>query len=443
MKKFFSRIFFPALCAGVILCAAGLTGCQNPFDEPEEAAAPREKGLVEVTIGDAAGARTIAPTGVPPGTTYKLSFTPQSGQPGVDPIEVDPNVPQETVTLDAGSWIITATASTGAGASEVIKAEGSVSVTVRRGTSQTVKILLGPKTGGDPGTFQYSLMIPSELTRAELIITTAEGDPIDTILLSYRYQGINDNINLPPGQYLVRVRLEKATKEGVMYAGLTEALHIYSELTSTLEQRTFNAEDFKVAVSDLDLTKKVPAPASWEAPLGGFDGPQYTGEITWEAIEPPVPSKLFRGGTVYKAVVELKVKPDYTFTGVAENSFTHAGAEFSFNYPNDNIVTIIFPPTEALSITGVTVLSPSPTVAQGWTQKFTAEVTGSSPATPPQDVSWTVSGNTDPGTSITQDGGILTVALNEASGTLLTVTATSAADKTKGGVQMVIVTPGK
>jgi hypothetical protein len=159
-------------------------------------------------------------------------------------------------------------------------------------------------------------------------------------------------------------------------------------------------------------------------------------------------SGIFAGGTVYRAVVRLVTLGGYTLLGVPANSFTHYGATTITNDADAGMVspgggspygtvTITFPATTAgYSVTDVTVTPSSPTVDQGGKVNFSATVTGS-PVTPPQNVNWSVSGNTTMATYIAN--GVLTVAANETGS--LTVRATSVADPTQYYEAQVTVNP--
>jgi hypothetical protein len=61
--------------------------------------------------------------------------------------------------------------------------------------------------------------------------------------------------------------------------------------------------------------------------------------------------------TVYRALVTLSVKPGYTFTGVAANSFIHMGTDSGMvtNPVDSGTVTITFPATAALGNSAITV----------------------------------------------------------------------------------------
>jgi hypothetical protein len=431
MKKFFLKTLY----LGIIFCIAGLAGCQNPLNPPPgEAAASPGKGLVVVSIGGAAeqeAARTIAPdTGG--FTKYTLAFDgPEEKAP------VDLGTTSTSLELSVGEWTITATGYTGTDPDYIEAAQGSAVITVESGATLRADITLGPISGGGQGTFSYSIRIPSGLSGAELKISTPAGVELETIPLSYSYAGINGTRSLDPGQYLVRIRLQKTVGDNTLYAGLTEALHIYSGMTSELPQNTFTDDDFSQAVSDLDLTNLVTPPALWETPVTAFSANQYTGTIAWkESDGTTAVTGIFLSNRVYKAVITLTAKTGYTFIGVAADSFSHDGAAALLTSgADDRVVTITFPPTDTQSITGVTVTPNNAAAAQGGTLAFTAAVTGS--VTPPQAVNWTVEGNSDPGTAIAADG-TLTVAINE-SASSLTVRAASVADDSQSGTATVSV----
>jgi hypothetical protein len=84
----------------------------------------------------------------------------------------------------------------------------------------------------------------------------------------------------------------------------------------------------------------------------------------------------------------------------------------------------------------VSVTPATPNVQKGQTQQFSATVEGTND--PAQTVTWSVSGNANGGT-IMSETGLLTVAAGETA-TTLTVTATSTADGTKSGSATVTVT---
>ncbi len=92
--------------------------------------------------------------------------------------------------------------------------------------------------------------------------------------------------------------------------------------------------------------------------------------------------------------------------------------------------------TQPATITGVTVDPAAATVEAGKTQQFTAKVEGTGNFR--EEVTWSVSGSKNDGTTISTTG-VLTVAADETAATL-TLTATAVGDKTKYATATVTVT---
>jgi len=68
---------------------------------------------------------------------------------------------------------------------------------------------------------------------------------------------------------------------------------------------------------------------------------QYTGTVSWS----PTVSGTFAASTVYTATITLTAKAGYTLAGIAENSFTVAGATSTTNPVNSGVITAVFPTT--------------------------------------------------------------------------------------------------
>jgi hypothetical protein len=103
-------------------------------------------------------------------------------------------------------------------------------------------------------------------------------------------------------------------------------------------------------VTDMDLSHKVPAPATGSTPVIYFFHSQYRGAVDWYVNNTEHGSDPFNPNTIYKAVVTLTALDGYTFTGVAANSFTHSGATTTPTNTagtNEVTVTISFPKTGA------------------------------------------------------------------------------------------------
>jgi hypothetical protein len=108
-------------------------------------------------------------------------------------------------------------------------------------------------------------------------------------------------------------------------------------------------------VTDVNLTPYVGTPVGDGTPTSDFVGSQYSGQVEWS----PAPAGgTFVVGTPYTATVTLTAASDWTFTGVAENAFTHSdalapgemdpvGSPNPVNVADSGVVTIVFKATEA------------------------------------------------------------------------------------------------
>ncbi|MDR2500028.1 MAG: hypothetical protein LBD37_02970, partial [Treponema sp.] len=108
------------------------------------------------------------------------------------------------------------------------------------------------------------------------------------------------------------------------------------------------SDSVPVKVTALALNGHVTAPVRGAAPnTAAIATDQYTGTIAWKTAN-GAHSGNFAAETVYIAEVSLSVKSGYTFTGVAEDSFTYSGAAGVTNPAGQGsglTVTITFPKT--------------------------------------------------------------------------------------------------
>jgi formylglycine-generating enzyme required for sulfatase activity len=110
-------------------------------------------------------------------------------------------------------------------------------------------------------------------------------------------------------------------------------------------------------VDALNLTALVTAPEKDAPPdTAAIDEAQYSGTIAWQTSDGSAHVGNFAASTVYKALVSLEAQDGYTFTGVAEDSFTYTGATVT-NAEDSGEVTITFAATEAAASAG-TVATP-------------------------------------------------------------------------------------
>jgi hypothetical protein len=100
-------------------------------------------------------------------------------------------------------------------------------------------------------------------------------------------------------------------------------------------------------VNALSLDGKITAPVRGGTPdTAAINETQYTGTVAWQTGDGASHTGPFAPSTVYRAVLTLTPKTDFTFTGVGLNSFTYTGATVT-NAANSGTVTITFPATAA------------------------------------------------------------------------------------------------
>jgi formylglycine-generating enzyme required for sulfatase activity len=120
-----------------------------------------------------------------------------------------------------------------------------------------------------------------------------------------------------------------------------------------------------VTVTARDLSALVSAPGKDAAPgTTAIDTAQYTGPGTWQYVDgTPFTDPAFAPSTVYQALVTLAAKPDYTFTGLGANAFTHSGGSAG-SEADSGTVTITFAPT-AVHISRAMIAVPAGPVPEG------------------------------------------------------------------------------
>ncbi|MCL2482793.1 MAG: InlB B-repeat-containing protein [Propionibacteriaceae bacterium] len=88
----------------------------------------------------------------------------------------------------------------------------------------------------------------------------------------------------------------------------------------------------------------VTAPMTGAHPVTSLDAAEYTGTVSWSPADDP-----FVAGTAYTATITLTPKSGYTFTGLAANDFTIAGATTVTNAADSGVITATFPATTRLA----------------------------------------------------------------------------------------------
>jgi formylglycine-generating enzyme required for sulfatase activity len=257
-------------------------------------------------------------------TSYKLNFTATSGGQNHGP--VDAAAGSNTVTLEAGTYTVTATGYTAGGGATAIAEGEAAGVVVSVGTTASASIILGPKTGTGNGAFSYDITVPAAADTAQLTITSySDGTVVETVdLLAGGAGQKTDTVTLPAGYYRVTVSLTRGT-QSAGFGG--EVIHIYAGLTSALGALVYTDASFAEPdrVNAFNLTGFFPAPVTGAAPATApVDTAQYSGTIQWKNGAANH-SGAFAGGIVYSAEVALTAKPGYTFAGLGAGNFYHGG----------------------------------------------------------------------------------------------------------------------
>jgi hypothetical protein len=341
MKKscLLKTLFFSFVAAVLVMA-----GCSHPSGP----AASQGPGTGQITVSIGVGgeenlsslkARTLAPDfSTLPFDKFTLSFTATANGAAHSPVDITTGTTAVVNDLVAGTYTVSVTGYVGANEVAVGSAAGIV---VTDGGNTPAAVTLGPKTGAGTGTFTYNITVPAGTGAATLIITTLEGAAVANGTVDLTTSPSGSISSLMPGYYTVQVVL---TKDGKT-AGLTEILHLYRGLTSSLT-KAYGNSDFGVVevVSATNLTALFPAPVTGGTPTPAFPATQYTGAIVWKAGGVAFTGIAFEAGTVYTAEVTLTAHPNYTFTGVAADAFTH-GSKTGTNAADGNVVTIVFDAT--------------------------------------------------------------------------------------------------
>ncbi|GHV94099.1 hypothetical protein AGMMS50293_04190 [Spirochaetia bacterium] len=229
-----------------------LAGCSNPFNVPSaKVNVPTGNVTIEINgVGSAGNSgdgstRTVHPD--MSGLTYELSF---EGPVMVANIAITGG--SANVSLQQGSWTITAAARNGAAS----VASGSWTGVVGS-DPVNVPITLAPVTGTDmTGTLSYTINGLANAQTATLSLmhfTSAEtegtaidlnGEAAGTARNLQDIGADQDNLSLAAGMYLLNVQLVDSSGK---VAGKTEAVHIYTGL-STAVSYGFSSFDFQAVI---------------------------------------------------------------------------------------------------------------------------------------------------------------------------------------------------
>jgi hypothetical protein len=109
---------------------------------------------------------------------------------------------------------------------------------------------------------------------------------------------------------------------------------------------TYMATQAAAVISDLNLAPYIPKPVTGNWAVPSCAGGQYLGTVVWKNTgTQTVLVGPFQADTEYTAEASLVPRMGYTFTGVGQDTFVHAGAGSVRNAANSGTVRIDFLPT--------------------------------------------------------------------------------------------------
>ena len=223
-----------------------LAGCNNQFSPSQTLQENLRQGNVVIRIANDDDSRTLFPQ-MPVFSRYKLVFTPENGEEGIEEWVIDTD---STFSLAVGDWTITVIAYVdvrdieGIPDDEYEAARGSETMTVSSGENNiTIDIRSGVEDG--EGIFNYTMIsLPDTINTATLKILTLTGEAEKEIdLLANNNTGY---FVIDSGYYILHLELEN--DESTICK--VEVIHIYRGLTTIAEGAgyIFTESDFWINI---------------------------------------------------------------------------------------------------------------------------------------------------------------------------------------------------
>ena len=241
------------LCAALLLIA----GCHDPFELPQAADFPAEKGSFSLAIDGVRAGRTIMPviqeTAL---SAYSLTFFSESVDGSVVMEDRTASDLSNPVALYAGTWSLLVTAYLDAERTKPA-AQGSLSeivIATGEDTSGSVTLSQITAAGSGQGTFTWDITYPTDyydnfnVTQASIAITRLSGStetPVDTWFFvggTDPSKNVNnsDTRSLNAGYYRVLFTLIGNNNKSVRWV---EILHIYDGMNSAFSHE-FTQDQF-------------------------------------------------------------------------------------------------------------------------------------------------------------------------------------------------------
>jgi len=316
------------ICAALI-AAAIFAACTDEVTGPADKQAAY--GIVRIGIeGDSA--RTVFPS-----KNFEYSFSKDGGAAQI----LQPK--SGAFVLEPGSWSVTVSAKDGA-------ASGTAAFALNPGETKDIKITLTVAASSGDGKFSYTVKYPEG---ADLTISLTKLSDMQPVTLNPGASGTNgktETITVASGYYLVAATVTLGEK----HAGISEAVHVYPNLTTTFEYTFKDTELIRgIPLKTVSISFAAPVNGDTPAATGTSSDTGFTiGNITWSPS--PVANK-FEGDKVYTATLTLTAASGYTLESLTEAKINGQNATMSGKTSGSVTLSYTFAKTDNKIISSIAV----------------------------------------------------------------------------------------
>ena len=325
----------------LFVCAVFITAC-NDMMEPIDFQEPVENGYgkIAVNLRENEG-RTVLPSNV--FDKYVYTFTKTGETTGVERTPDNDGF----FTLEIGNYTVAVRAYIGNAEPYTLAANGiSSQFSVGTGSNNPVAVRLSKVAAGAEGKFSYTITYPVGAA-AEITLQKWPGMTNVTLNPVAQGNGKTQTLQLETGSYMLTVLISKDE----LYAGISEAVHIYPSVTTTYT-KNFGDNDLLAFVPITSAEIVVTAPVKNATPNTTASGAgNFTiGAVSWLPVNNP-----FFGNTIYTATVTLTANNRHTFTGLGLATINGQNAAVSNNNGSTITLSYTFTETDDRTVTGFTI----------------------------------------------------------------------------------------
>jgi len=265
-----------------LLCALLYFACDTVVDMPK-IQTPIENGYgrISITLTEEEAARTVLPS--MSFTHYEYTFTKTGESSGT--VKVPDN--DGSFIMEVDNYTVTVQAYTGTEEAYTLAAIGtSAQFSVESGKNVTIKVPLSGVTVAEQGKLNYTITYPEGATAT---ITLQKWPEMNTIILnpSNITNGKTQTLEIGAGSYMLSVLISKDN----LYAGISEAIHIYSSLT-TEYTKNFVDDDMLALIPPLISDYNISGIGTFV-----YDGKAKTVSVTPKAGASPGAITVYYTGT--------------------------------------------------------------------------------------------------------------------------------------------------